>query len=199
MRKHVPAKTIIQQIQPQCDTLHIKMKHQKDARHETNQSVADGTGIPISNVAKFFSGSLANPSVFYVAAICIYLHLSLDCLFEITPPKKTEAGTNVAELQAKLDGAEKQVALLKERSELLESGIKERKPVIYGLAGLCIFLTVALLGYIVMDINDREHGFFTANGFSVKAGVMCISVVVVVLALLHFIAKIIVNRRREKH
>lgn len=65
MKKHIPAKSIIRQIQSQCDTLHIKMKHQKDARRETNQSVTDNTGILISNVAKFFSGSLANPSMFY--------------------------------------------------------------------------------------------------------------------------------------
>ena len=184
MKKAIPAQTIIQTIQPQCNTLHLKIKDAKDRQHETNQSIADHTGIPISNIAKFFSGSLASPSVFYVAAICIHLHLSLDDLMEITqPPKEPDTETNVAELQAKLDGTEKQIALLKEKCKILEDGIKERKPIIYGLAGLCIFLSVSLMTYLIIDIGNKSFGFFRSDRTSVVGIVMIIVLLAAVCVL----------------
>ena len=190
-------RTIIQQIQPQCDNLYKNIKKVVNDQHRTHRDIVEHTGIPRSTIAKFLSGALSNPCVFYIAALCRYLNVSMDSLFDIEPPKQ-DTETNVAELQAKLEGAEKQIVLLKERSKLLESGIKERKPVIYGLAGLCVFLTVALLSYILMDINDPEHGLLTESTFSDRIGLICVLAVAVVLALLHFIAKIIIHRKRDK-
>lgn len=151
--------TIIQRIQPQCDTLHLKMKNEKDAQHKTNQSVADSTGVPKSTVAKFFSGTLSNPGVFGVSAICIDLGMSLDRLMGIAPEQSAEDLSHVAELELKLQSSEAQVALLKERSKLLEDGIKERKPIIYGLLGMCGFLFVVFIAYLMMDISNMSFGF----------------------------------------
>lgn len=196
--KNAPTQTIIQQIQPQCNALHLRIKDEKDKQHETNQSIANNTGVPISNVAKLLSGALSSPSVYYVAAICIYLGISLDGLFDIEPEKpERESETRIVELETQLDGAEKQVALLEERSKLLEAGIKERKPIIYGLAGMCVFLAVALFCYIVIDIKDQEHGLFTASNLSDSIGLLCIFITAVMLVLLHFITKIVVNRKKE--
>ncbi len=195
MKKAIPAQTIVQQIQPQCNTLHLKIKDAKDRQHETNQSIADHTGIPISNIAKFFSGSLASPSVFYVAAICIHLHLSLDDLMEIAQPKEPDTETNVAELQAKLDGAEKQIVLLKERSRLLEAGIAERKPIIYGLAGLCLFLSVSLMTYLIIDIGNKSFGFFRSDRTSVVGIVM----IVVLLAAVCVLVAHMIRAKKESN
>ena len=49
----IPDQTIIQKIQPQCDKLHIALKNQKELMHLTNQDIADITGLPLSNIAKF--------------------------------------------------------------------------------------------------------------------------------------------------
>lgn len=193
--KKAPAQTIIQKIQPQCDKLYIRIKNEKDAHHETNQSIADATGVPISNVAKFFSGSLASPSVFYVAAICIYLHLSLDGLLEIAQSKEPEDVTNIAELQAKLDGAEKQLALLKEHNKLLEAGIKERKSIINSLAGLCLFLSASLMTYIAIDIANKNFGFFRADGVS-AVGIVIIVLLMVSVGFL--ISRFIKEKKAEK-
>lgn len=189
--------TIIQQIQPQCDNLYKNIKDAAMTQHRTHRDIVEHTGVPRSTVAKFLSGALASPSVFYIAALCKYLNLSMDGLFDTEPQSEREAGEN-ADLQAKLNSAEQQIKHLNEKCGMLEAGIRERKPVIYGLAGLCIFLSVALCGYIALDISDMEHGFFTENGLSVMGGVLCIFLVSVVLALLHFSAKAKRKKDNEK-
>lgn len=189
--------TIIQQIQPQCDNLYKNIKDAAMTQHRTHREIVEHTGVPRSTVAKFLSGALASPSVFYIAALCKYLNLSMDGLFDTEPQCEREAGEN-ADLQAKLNSAEQQIKHLNEKCGMLEAGIRERKPVIYGLAGLCIFLSVALCGYIALDISDMEHGFFTENGLSVMGGVLCIFLVSVVLVLLHFAAKAKRKKDNEK-
>ena len=189
--------TIIQQIQPQCDNLYKNIKDAAMTQHRTHREIVEHTGVPRSTVAKFLSGALASPSVFYIAALCKYLNLSMDGLFDTEPQSEREAGEN-ADLQAKLNSAEQQIKHLNEKCGMLQAGIRERKPVIYGLAGLCIFLSVALCGYIALDISDRDHGLFVANRFPVIGCALCIFLVSVVLALLHFAAKAKRKKDNEK-
>lgn len=185
--------TIIQQIQPQCDNLYKNIKAAAIAQHRTHREIVEHTGVPRSTVAKFLSGALASPSVFYIAALCKYLNLSMDGLFDTEPQCDLEAGEN-ADLQAKLNSADQQIKHLNEKCRMLQAGIKERKPVIYGMAGLCIFLSVALCGYIRLDISDREHGLFVANRFPVIGCALCILIGAAVFGFLYYIAK---NRRKK--
>lgn len=185
--------TIIQQIQPQCDNLYKNIKAAAIAQHRTHREIVEHTGVPRSTVAKFLSGALASPSVFYIAALCKYLHLSMDGLFYTDPQCEREAGEN-ADLQAKLNSAEQQIKHLNDKCGMLQAGIRERKPVIYGLAGLCIFLSVALCGYIALDISDSEHGLFVASRFPVIGCALCILIGAAVFGFLYYIAK---SRRKE--
>lgn len=185
--------TIIQQIQPQCDNLYKNIKDAAIAQHRTHREIVEHTGVPRSTVAKFLSGALASPSVFYIAALCKYLNLSMDGLFDIEPQSERDAGEN-ADIQVKLNGAEQRIKHLNEKCGMLQAGIRERKPVIYGLAGLCIFLSVALCGYIALDISDREHGLFVASRFPVIGCALCILIGAAVFGFLYYIAK---SRRKE--
>lgn len=185
--------TIIQQIQPQCDNLYKNIKDAAMTQHRTHREIVEHTGVPRSTVAKFLSGALASPSVFYIAALCKYLNLSMDGLFYTEPQCEREAGEN-ADLQAKLNSAEQQIKHLNEKCGMLQAGIRERKPVIYGLAGLCIFLSVALCGYIALDISDREHGLFVASRFPVIGCALCIFIGAAVFGFLYYIAR---SRRKE--
>ena len=78
--------TIIQRIQPNCDSLWQRLKAAKEASRKTNQQIADETGISISTISKFFSGVSSAPSVFNISALCICLNVSLDALMGIRPP-----------------------------------------------------------------------------------------------------------------
>ena len=85
-------KTIIQQIQPNCDNLWQRLKAAKEASRKTNQQIANETGISISTISKFFSGASSAPSVFNIAALCICLGVSLDDLMGIRPPAPSDQG-----------------------------------------------------------------------------------------------------------
>ena len=110
--------TIIQQIQPQCDNLYKNIKDAAMTQHRTHREIVEHTGVPRSTVAKFLSGALASPSVFYIAALCKYLNLSMDGLFYTEPQCEREAGEN-ADLQAKLNSAEQQIRHLNEKCGML--------------------------------------------------------------------------------
>lgn len=190
---NTPTQTIIQQIQPQCDTLHEKMKNQKDALHETNQSVADHTGIPISNVAKFFSGAIANPSVFYTAAMCIFLDMSLDELMGIKADAHNKNAEQIKELERKLDRAEHDLKQSEIMNGYFADGIKERKNLIYGLTALCAVLVLALLSYLMMDASNLHFGFITTEGVSVVG----ILLLVAVLAIVGFVVYTLIKKRKK--
>lgn len=180
MKNTIPEQPILEKIKPLCDSLHIKMRNQKDALHETNQSVSDGTGIPLSNVGKFFSGTLSNPSVFNTAAMCIHLGMSMDELFEIAPQDNTE---KVKQLESQIERANSDLELVRHHNELLESGIKERKPVMFGLTVVCLLLAVALIGYLAVDVSNLNFGFFTHDGVSV-VGIAIIALLLVSIGVL---------------
>lgn len=183
--------TIIQQIQPNCDALYIRIKEAKDEQHKTHKDLVESTGVPQYTIAKFLSGALTNPSVFGVAALCIDLGLSLDDLMGIAPPlaPQEDNAVEIAELKGQLAKAEAEVALLKERSKLLEAGIAERKPMLYGLAGLCIFLSLVFVVYLFIDMSDTDHGFIRHNNISPALVVLILAIVCTALGTAHSIAK----------
>lgn len=53
----------------------------------TNQQLADATGIPLSNIKKYFAGDIKNPSLFYTASACEFFGISLDDLMGMGRPK----------------------------------------------------------------------------------------------------------------
>lgn len=183
--------TIIQQIQPNCDNLYKKIKNAAVAQHKTHRDIVENAGVPRSTVAKFLSGAISNPGVFFVSAICIYLGLSLDDLMGITPPPLPQENNTVetAELKGRLAKAETEVKLLKERCQIYENGIAERKPIIYGLAGLCIFLSIVFAVYLLVDVSDSEHGFIRNNQVSPALVILVLTIICCALGTAHGIAK----------
>lgn len=184
--------TIIQKIQPNCDALYIRIKEEKDAQHKTHRDLVESTGVPQYTIAKFLSGALTNPGVFGVAAICIDLGLSLDALLGIAPPPppQDDSAVEIAELKGRLAKAETETALLKERCKLYDAGIAERKPIIYGLAGLCIFLAIAFVVYLFVDVSDTDHGFIrNRSSVSPALVILILAIVCTALGTAHSIAK----------
>lgn len=182
--------TIIQQIQPYCEALYRKMKHEKDVQGKTNRSVARHTGVSESSVANFFSGAASKPCVYDTAAICIHLGLSLDELMGISAPSsiKDENIARIEALETQLNHAKSELELVKHHSKYLETGLSERKPVIYGLTALCLLLAVSLVSYVAMDVSNGNFGFFTDNRIS-AFGIVIVIILLVSIGVLtaHFI------------
>lgn len=181
---------IITKLQPLADTLHERMKQEKNKQGKTNQSISDATGVPLSTTAKFFSGALSNPGIVPVTAFAIELGLSLDDLMGLTPQSDSE---QIRHLEAQLDSTKRELELVRHHNELLESGIKERKPVIFGLTVVCLLLAVSLMGYLTMDVSNMNFGFFTHEGVSVVG----ISIVATLLASVGFVVTRFVKGRKK--
>lgn len=183
--------TIIQQIQPNCDNLYKCIRKATLEQHKTHRDIVENTGVARSTVAKFLSGGISNPTVFFVSALCIYLGLSLDELMGIAPPQapKDETAVEIAELKGQLAKVEAEAALLREHNKRLEAGIAERKPIIYGLAGLCIFLALVFVAYLFVDVSDADHGFIRNNQVSPALIILILAIVVTALGTAHSIAK----------
>lgn len=172
---------IIIQLQPLADTLPERMKQEKNKQGKTNQSIADATGVPLSTTAKFFSGALSNPGIVPVTAFAIDLGLSLDELMGLAPKSDSE---QIRRLEAQLDSTKRELELVRHHNELLESGIKDRKPIIFGLTVISLLLTVSLMGYLTMDVSNLNFGFFTHEGVSAFG----IAIVAVLLASVGVVA-----------
>lgn len=189
-----PTQTIIQQIQPQCDSLHINMKHEKDIQGKTNRELAERSGVPLSTTAKFFSGALSNPGIFSVAALCIALGLSLDVLMGVKPETHTKDAERIIELERLLDRTEHDLKQSEILNGYLADGIKERKPLIYGLTALCTLLTLSLMTYLMMDMGNGNFGFFTHNGVSFFG----IAIIGVLVAAGAFAIYTVIRSNRQK-
>lgn len=205
---------ILQQIQEDCDSLHVRLKDEKSRQGKTNQDIADSTGVPIHTTNRFFSGALANPSVFHVMAFCMDLGVSLDGLFGYKPDSAQEIAENaaeIAELNAEIANlhteiahkdellrkTEAEVSLLKEHSRLMDRGLQDRerrirdtsrtlKPMIYGLVGLCIMLASVMLVYIVLDAQNPTQGLIRLGNVSPVVWIGILGLVILVVMSFHF-------------
>ena len=170
--KQIIEKTVIQAIQPQCDNLHIALKHKKEEKHMTNQDVADITGVPLSNIAKFFSGTLARPDVYNVMSICICLNVSLDELLgnsAVIKPDQNRAKELEAEnerLKHDLQLAEKLEHISEKNADRIDKVLRVRSTFMYILMALCSVMVATLIGYLRMDVRNPDIGLVQRTGVS---------------------------------
>lgn len=183
-------RTIIQQIQPYCDTFHDRLKDAKIQQRKTNQDIASSTGIPLTYVTKFFGGRRADISVGYVAAICIDLGLSMDDLIGVPPQGREDDPPDEAKrLRAELRHKEELLAKTEQQVRMLESGIHARRPLIYSLVGLCTLLAAMLMMYIVLDAMAPDQGLIRSDGISPAIYAGCTALLCIVLFTAHTFVK----------
>ena len=188
---------IISEIKPYCYALHEKMKEAKEAQHKTNQAIADETGVPLSNIAKFFSGALANPGVYNVAAVCICLGLSLDTLMGIAPNQDKGESKHIADLelqvhdlQKDLASTEKELRINKKIEERLEAQIREMKALIFRLTVLCLILVVGVFCYFISDIKVSDAGLVRQGVIQPVAYAVMVPLLAAVVAFVLHILKL---------
>lgn len=198
--------TIIQKISTNCDNLPTELRKAKETKHYTNQQVADETGLSISTVNKMLAGELKNPGIFSVAPVCICLGLSMDNLLGAQQPGDDTA--NVERLEMQLEHSEEMrgekeeaIKRLLDRSRILEHGIATRdtqiakkdaeiksvrrsyRPLIYGLCGLSILLTVLWGVYVILDFKRPDVGLIRTGNVSplVLLGIVCVFAMLITL------------------
>ena len=123
-----------------------------------------------------------------MAAFCILFHVSLDSLFGISNPQTD------SQLRQELAVTKMALSKTEEQVSIYRTGIQERKPLIYGLCGLCISLSLMLATYIRLDAQNPSAGLIRQDNVS---PVIVLGVLVAVCACL-YPAYAFVKRGRKK-
>lgn len=188
--KIIVNQTIIANIQPLCSAFYQKVRDEKERQRKSNKDVADWTGVPVSHVNKFLSGSLSNPNFYYMAAICIYLGISIDEAFGL---KQTSSDTTeyVKELEAQLHDCKNELEYCyKDRANLMES-LKARKMIITVLFGVCVLLIASFSIGVIYDSFLPDKGFIQSGHIAwitaVLIGVIVIAIAVTVSIMGHYL------------
>ena len=181
MQENIPERSILAQIQPQCEEVYKRIKSEKKRQNRTAQEIADATGIPISSVNKYLSGKTSNVNLYYTAAACIYFGISLDELFGISPPSNKDAEQTAA-LAAHLHELERELEYCRKDREHLIASLNSRKIIITVLFGICILLISSFSIGVIYD-SMLPHDGFIKNGRIAWISALLISVIVVAIAV----------------
>ena len=152
----------------------------------TLAELAKISGVPYNSICSVNSGAPKQPLLYYSAATCKALGLSLDELFGIT-----NAEGSVTQL--------KRINVLEVKAAYLEKDLEHHKrmnavyrPLIFCLVGLCAILLCATIGYVILDIQLKNIGVFKSGGLTVLAVFLAI-VVLAAVALIAFAVKTVIN------
>ena len=193
----------MQNMQPYFDAYQEEIKKAKNSSGMTLQELSDKTGVPYNNICTINAGTMKQPLLYYSAATCKVLGLSLDKLFGLQTTddakelaetksenhklkKKVEA-TNVESHQFEIENAK-----LTERVDHFKHLSTIYRPLIFGLIGVCAILLCTVIGYIIFDIQIKNMGLFQSSGLTVLAVFLAI-VVLAAVALIAFAIKTVVH------
>lgn len=128
-----------------CSNIHLPFKNVCQDLHLTYQELADGSGVPLSNIAKFMSGTLKRPDIDNLAALAIFLNsasgqpvISLDEICGVTEQRRSDS-----ELEKENEELKHQIKLL-EAEKKHQGGTTQAAPLTICLplcsVGLCCCL-----------------------------------------------------------
>lgn len=148
------------------------------------------SGVPYNSICSVNSGTTKQPLLYYSAATCKALGLSLGELFGIT-----NAEGSVTQL--------KRINALEVKAACLEKDVEHHKrmnavyrPLIFCLVGVCAILLCATIGYVIFDIQIKNIGLFRSGGLTVLAVFLAV-VVIAAIALMAYAAKMIIKNAKS--
>ena len=193
--------TILVKIQEECNDFLPKMKDLKNQKGSTNQEIADKTGIPISHIAKFFSGNLSNPHLFGAVAVCTFFNVSLDELFNLKAEKKTNDSIN--QLQAENEHLKKELELKDQLIHAHERSIRSarsayeaQKVVMFFAVILITTLIIIVACYVAADSQKLDVGLIQNGMLKPIALVLFGIAIIATYVVFKIIMKLIIERKK---
>lgn len=177
------------ELQPYFDSYLEKMRKAKNSSGLTLQELSDLSGVPYNNICDTNSGRTKQPLLFYEAAKCKALGLSLNAMCGLGEPQQSDFAQQqrIHELELKTVQQAGDVRRLTEVGIEKDKRLYSHRPILYALVAMCVILTMALIGYMIFDASITTAGLFKSAGTSVFAIVLIIvvllSLVVVFLAV----------------
>lgn len=182
----------MQNMQPYFDAYQEEVRRAKNSSGLTLQELSDKTGVPYNNICTVNAGTMKQPLLYYSAATCKVLGLSLDKLFGL-PRDDTQELADAKAVNHKL---EIENACAKKDVEYHKRMNAVYRPLIFGLIGVCALLLCATIGYIFLDIRMTRVGLFQSAGMSALAVLLAV-VVIAAIALMAYAAKMIIKNAKS--
>ena len=167
----------IQELEPYISAYQGKMRRAKDASGMTLEELAERSGVSNSAVNRLYAGTQADPKLFYSAALCKTLGLSLDEMFGLEQPTDSPS-----ELQTRNHKLELENVRLTAANEMQRAQIKSTHAICYLLAFFCAVLSLSLIVYLVIDSQITDAGIIRGGQLSLLAWVLIALIVASIIA-----------------
>lgn len=177
-------------LQPHFDSYFDEMRKAKNVSGYTLQDLSELSGVPYNNVCDVNSGRTKQPLLFYEAAKCEVLGLSLDALCGLSAPEDPDAAEHRHELEMDNVRQAGDVKRLEEVNAMLKSQLASRRPVVYALLAVCALLLVCLISYMVWDAQIVTAGLFQSAGLSIFAVALAIIVLTAVCIMVYAVRSV---------
>lgn len=157
----------IQQILDNRDAPVAAINREIEKQRTSAQELSEITGLDLDRIKPFLLGKRAHPDVYYVAAVCKCLNLSLDELFLGSRDADEHEDEQVKQLRQDLL-AEKDKRIEKYREDLEEEKSKKqalkkrlKRSNIFGiiLGVFTVILAAFLAKYVKIDVTHLNIGF----------------------------------------
>lgn len=165
----------ISEIYPHIEAFSAKIKHEKNTKDFTNQTLSDASGVSPSTIGKLLSGTTSDPKLSDAAALCAVLGLSLDTLCGLSAQRPPDE-----ELQAKYHDLEIENAELRGTDKARLESLTAQKAIFSGLLVFFVIsaaTTLALVAYIIGDAMHPTVGLIQYGELSAPAWAAVILVV----------------------
>lgn len=178
-------------LQPYFDAYPEEIRKGRMAKGYTLQDLADKSGVPYNNVCDTNTGRNKNPNLFYAAACCKALDLSLDAITGIkTTGSDVVDNDRLHELEMENARQVGEIRRLEDINTMLSAQLRARRPIIYALTAVCALLLVATISYMTWDIQIRTGGLFQSAGTSIFAVFLGLIVVAAVAVMVYAVVTV---------
>lgn len=162
-------------LQPYLDEYPAKIRKAKNASGLTLQELSDMSGVPYNNICDTNAGRVKHPLLFYAAATCKVLNLSLNELVGLDDHPNTQ---RIHELELEMARLKGETKRFEELNAMLTAQAARYRTIIFMMLGVCALLLVSVISYIVFDIQLTTAGLFR----SAKTSTLTVFLGLVVLA-----------------
>lgn len=167
------------ELQPYFDSYLEKMRKAKNSSGLTLQELSDLSGVPYNNICDTNSGRTKQPLLFYEAAKCKTLGLSLNALCGLDEPRMSDLAQQQRIHELELENVQQagDVRRLTEVNVEKDKRLYSHRPMLYALIAMCVILTMALIGYMIFDASVTTAGLFK----SARTSTFAILLIIIVL------------------
>lgn len=180
-----------QQLKPYIDAYPWKIKKARLQKGLTQKELAECAGVPLSSIQKLNVNN--QDALFNCAAVCRVLDVSMDELFGLRPPADVSELTGQIH-SLELDNARKdgEIGRLnavtdgdKRHAEDVAARLVTLRNLVFGLVAMCALLLVAVISYIVRDVQITTMGLFRSTGLSIFAVILTLIVIAAIALIVY--------------